>query len=257
MLILPVHLSSNYFFLDKILIDENWVLCKYVYKSLGPIRISGFDCVKFEFKVVLWKMQSLAALKEDVKLLEKRFSSKNDVSSLDCFRLISATLDEIVCEFVPSSRKTFQINANIPVRPYFVFLADRVIIKNRWNLKESYPKVPPMWFFENEDASMSDIVDKLSATKGEDNKVRRLHTWNSLEGVYSNIGSITFSDLIFQFDLKIMIIDPSIIKKNHNASLRGNKIISKVIRSKIVWILKNEISWSYIGRRGLGLRLCS
>jgi hypothetical protein len=33
-----------------------------------------------------------------------------------------------------------------------------------------------MWFFENEDASMSDIVDKLSATKGEDNKVRRLHT---------------------------------------------------------------------------------
>jgi hypothetical protein len=38
-------------------------------------------------------------------------------------------------------------------------------------LKESYPKVPPMWFFENEDVSMSDIVDKLSATSGEDNKV--------------------------------------------------------------------------------------
>ena len=60
---------------------------------------------------------TLASLKEDIKLLEKRFSVKNKTSSDDncCFQLISANLDEIVCEFIDSNKKIYRINANIPV----------------------------------------------------------------------------------------------------------------------------------------------
>jgi hypothetical protein len=62
---------------------------------------------------------SLASLKEDIKLLEKRFSIKNKINDDNenpiCFQLISANLDEIVCEFIDLNKKKYRINANIPV----------------------------------------------------------------------------------------------------------------------------------------------
>lgn len=81
-------------------------------------------------------------LKEDVKLLEKLFLKKpsgivsssttsqapstskgsSDVNGkqetapkFNCFRLVSASLDELVCEFVDTNMKKYRINANICV----------------------------------------------------------------------------------------------------------------------------------------------
>ena len=84
-------------------------------------------------------------LKEDIKLLEKLFlkkpsglvssstssqvpstsknssdqvsqsSVKHDASKFNCFRLVSASLDELVCEFVDTSMKKYRITANICV----------------------------------------------------------------------------------------------------------------------------------------------
>ncbi len=85
---------------------------------------------------------SLFNLKEDIKLLEKlylkKISSNNDsniiapstsaAASLDfprtypkfdescsCFRLISASIDELVCELTDSNKKKYRVNANICV----------------------------------------------------------------------------------------------------------------------------------------------
>lgn len=85
---------------------------------------------------------STSNLKEDVKLLEKLFLKKPSglVSSsttsqapstskgttdangkqdaapkFNCFRLVSASLDELVCEFVDTNMKKYRINANICV----------------------------------------------------------------------------------------------------------------------------------------------
>jgi len=68
---------------------------------------------------------ALNNLKEDIKLLEKLFSKKSSPSSSsssssqslynNCFRVISASLDELVCEFIDTNKKKYRINANICV----------------------------------------------------------------------------------------------------------------------------------------------
>ena len=64
---------------------------------------------------------TLASLKEDIKLLERKFSIKNKTatdennSKISCFHLVSANLDEIVCEFIDKNQAKYIINANIPV----------------------------------------------------------------------------------------------------------------------------------------------
>lgn len=120
---------------------------------------------------------STSNLKEDVKLLEKLFLKKPSglVSSsttsqapstskgttdangkqdaapkFNCFRLVSASLDELVCEFVDTNMKKYRINANIC---------------------DSYPQSPPVWFSENEDPAITDIVEKLSTTTKEENRI--------------------------------------------------------------------------------------
>jgi hypothetical protein len=99
-------------------------------------------------------MSLFGSLKEELKLLEKFYSSsKNNINQIvddnsssssssissssssgastssstttstsnstnyicNCFHLISVTLDEIVCEFIDSTNKKYRINANIPV----------------------------------------------------------------------------------------------------------------------------------------------
>lgn len=107
---------------------------------------------------------ALNNLKEDIKLLEKLFlkksiqpsSSTGTVSNahlnVSCFRLISASLDELVCEFIDTSLKKYRINANIC---------------------ETYPQSPPVWFSESEDPCLLEIVEKLSTTTLDDNRVVR------------------------------------------------------------------------------------
>ncbi len=89
---------------------------------------------------------ALSALKEDIKQLERLYSkksnsSKNNATSADlpttssklddqssacnCFRIISASIDELVCELVDINKKKYRINANIC---------------------ETYPQSPPVWF---------------------------------------------------------------------------------------------------------------
>lgn len=103
---------------------------------------------------------ALNNLKEDVKLLERLFLKKlspstsssitTPVPNVTCFRLISASLDELVCEFVDTNSKKYRINANIC---------------------ETYPQSPPVWFSESEDSSILDIIEKLSSTSHNDNKI--------------------------------------------------------------------------------------
>jgi hypothetical protein len=89
---------------------------------------------------------ALSALKEDIKLLERLYSkksnsNKNSATSIDlptcsskledqsisnnCFRIISASIDELVCELIDKNKKKYRINANIC---------------------ETYPQSPPVWF---------------------------------------------------------------------------------------------------------------
>lgn len=80
---------------------------------------------------------ALSSLKEDIKLLERLFLRKlNSSSSLssslactskddpktttttnnsNCFRLITASVDELVCEFIDTKNKKYRINANLCV----------------------------------------------------------------------------------------------------------------------------------------------
>lgn len=113
-------------------------------------------------------------LKEDIKLLEKLFlkkplglvsslsssyapststdskNSANESPKFNCFRLVTASIDELVCEFIDTNMKKYRINANIC---------------------DSYPQSPPVWFSENEDSIVADIVEKLSTTTKEDNRI--------------------------------------------------------------------------------------
>lgn len=79
-------------------------------------------------------------LKEDIKLLEKLFLKKplgvvsssssshapststdpknsgKEAPKFNCFRLVTASIDELVCEFIDTNMKKYRINANICVR---------------------------------------------------------------------------------------------------------------------------------------------
>ncbi len=76
-------------------------------------------------------------LKEDIKLLEKLFLKKpsglvssstssnrpstskdtnvNEQPKFNCFRIITASQDELVCEFIDTNLKKYRINANVCV----------------------------------------------------------------------------------------------------------------------------------------------
>jgi len=137
-------------------------------------------------------------LKEDIKLLEKLFLkkptglvsslssshapstsknsndavSKNDPPKFNCFRLVTASLDELVCEFIDTNMKKYRVNANIC---------------------ESYPQSPPVWFSESEDTFISDILEKLCSTTKEDNRI--LNQINYLINEMCTVKNIPLPDL--------------------------------------------------------------
>lgn len=137
-------------------------------------------------------------LKEDIKLLEKLFLKKpsgllssstssqapstsknttepspaNEPPKFNCFRLVTAGIDELVCEFIDTNLKKYRINANIC---------------------DSYPQSPPVWFSESDDASISDIVEKLSTTTKEENRI--LNQINYLINEMCTVKKIPLPDL--------------------------------------------------------------
>jgi len=76
--------------------------------------------------------------------------SSNESIKCKCFRVVSASLDELVCEFIDLNMKKYRINANIC---------------------ETYPQSPPVWFSESDDSSIAEIVEKLSTTTQEENRI--------------------------------------------------------------------------------------
>lgn len=79
------------------------------------------------------------SLKQELKLLESIFDKKHER-----FRLVSACVDEISCEFVNQKGERIKINCNIT----------------------SYPTVPPIWFVESDDPNLAAVLEKLTDMKG-------------------------------------------------------------------------------------------
>ncbi|XP_052793723.1 ubiquitin-conjugating enzyme E2 Q2-like [Mya arenaria] len=81
-------------------------------------------------------MACLQALKQDIKILESIFTPENAR-----FRILSASVDEVTCEFVDASNETFKIHANIT---------------------ETYPQTSPIWFCDDDNVIATAAVEKLS-----------------------------------------------------------------------------------------------
>jgi ubiquitin-conjugating enzyme E2 Q len=122
---------------------------------------------------------ALSNLKEDIKQLEKMFlRSKTSTSDTSfCFRLITGSVDELVCELIDSDRKKYRINANIC---------------------ETYPQSPPVWFSESEDTFIVDIIEKLSQTQSEDNLI--INQVKCLIVEFCTVKVIAIPDLIYLFN---------------------------------------------------------
>lgn len=55
-------------------------------------------------------MACLQALKQDIKILESLFKTENER-----FKVLSASVDEVTCEFTGANGERVRINANITV----------------------------------------------------------------------------------------------------------------------------------------------
>lgn len=90
-------------------------------------------------------MACLNTLKQEIRTLESIFTKNHER-----FQIISASVDELSCRFIGKNGKKYEIHANIT---------------------ETYPAVPPVWFADSEDTSITNAVQLLSHTKGLDNHV--------------------------------------------------------------------------------------
>nr|CAH7728147.1 unnamed protein product [Callosobruchus chinensis] len=90
-------------------------------------------------------MACLNTLKHEIRTLESIFSKNHDR-----FQIVSASVDELSCRFIGKNGKKYAIHANIT---------------------ETYPSVPPVWFADSEETSITNAVQILSNTEGLDNHV--------------------------------------------------------------------------------------
>lgn len=90
-------------------------------------------------------MACLNTLKAEIKTLERVFPKTHDR-----FRILYASVDELTCRFVGKNGKVYDIHANIT---------------------ETYPSTPPVWFAESEETSVTNAVQVLSNTDGQNNHV--------------------------------------------------------------------------------------
>ncbi|KAJ8918949.1 hypothetical protein NQ315_016851 [Exocentrus adspersus] len=90
-------------------------------------------------------MACLNTLKQEIRTLESIFSKSHER-----FQIVSASVDELSCRFIGKNGKKYAIHANIT---------------------ETYPSVPPVWFADSEETSITNAVQILSNTEGLDNHV--------------------------------------------------------------------------------------
>ncbi|CAG9764350.1 unnamed protein product [Ceutorhynchus assimilis] len=90
-------------------------------------------------------MACLNTLKHEIRTLEQIFGKHHER-----FQIISASVDELCCRFIGKCGKKYTIHANIT---------------------ETYPAVPPVWFADSEETSITNAVQILSNTEGLDNHV--------------------------------------------------------------------------------------
>lgn len=90
-------------------------------------------------------MACLNTLKQEIRTLESIFSTSHER-----FQIVSASVDELSCRFIGKNGKRYAIHANIT---------------------ETYPSVPPVWFADSEETSITNAVQILSNTEGLDNHV--------------------------------------------------------------------------------------
>ncbi|KAK9758843.1 Ubiquitin-conjugating enzyme [Popillia japonica] len=90
-------------------------------------------------------MACLNTLKQEIRTLESIFPKNHDR-----FQIVSASVDELSCRFIGRNGKKYEIHANIT---------------------ETYPSVPPVWFADSEETSITNAVQILSNTEGLDNHV--------------------------------------------------------------------------------------
>ncbi|CAH1796802.1 unnamed protein product [Owenia fusiformis] len=86
-------------------------------------------------------MACLVALKQDIKILETTFPRNHDR-----FQILSASLDEIACQFIGKNGEKFVIHANIT---------------------DTYPQTAPIWFAESEDVTVTNAIAQLCETSAE------------------------------------------------------------------------------------------
>lgn len=90
-------------------------------------------------------MACLNTLKQEIRTLESIFTKNHER-----FQIVSASVDELSCRFVGKNGKKYAIHANIT---------------------ETYPSVPPVWFADSEETSITNAVQILSNTEGLENHV--------------------------------------------------------------------------------------
>ncbi|XP_025830444.1 ubiquitin-conjugating enzyme E2 Q2 [Agrilus planipennis] len=92
-------------------------------------------------------MACLNTLKQEIRTLESIFPKNHER-----FQILSASVDEVSCRFIGKNGKKYEIHANIT---------------------ETYPSVPPVWFADSEETSITNAVQILSNTQGIDNHIIR------------------------------------------------------------------------------------
>lgn len=90
-------------------------------------------------------MACLNTLKQEIRTLESVFTKNHER-----FQIVSASVDELSCRFIGKNGKKYPIHANIT---------------------ETYPSVPPVWFADSEETSITNAVQILSNTEGLENHV--------------------------------------------------------------------------------------
>ncbi|XP_052279804.1 ubiquitin-conjugating enzyme E2 Q2-like [Dreissena polymorpha] len=90
-------------------------------------------------------MACLQALKQDIKLLESIFTPENER-----FRILSASVDEVNCEFLGTKNESLKIIANIT---------------------ETYPQTPPIWFCEDDNVVATAAVERLANLAADKNNI--------------------------------------------------------------------------------------
>lgn len=119
--------------LEKVPIMEEIITRKLCQKWNIPVFDNTCRPVLHSW-VELVQMACLQALKQDIKTLESIFTPENER-----FRIVSASVDEVSCQFVGADEETYNIHSNITVRTIPLLLIASLELK--WPSKERADKL--------------------------------------------------------------------------------------------------------------------